>query len=78
VLAKNARIKVLKAASDPSTCCKPGNGNGDKNHVHCGPPGQSVNGSLISNVTPARGSALFGLSCVSAAGLLVFRRRRRL
>jgi hypothetical protein len=78
VLAKSGRITVLKTTSDDSTCCKPGHGYGDKNHVHCGPPGHGFDDELISNVTPARGSALFGLSCIAAAGVLVFHRRRRL
>lgn len=40
-------------AAAPSNQTKPGWGNGDKNHVHTGPPGQSVKtGNQISFSTP--------------------------
>jgi len=35
-----------------STTCKPGNGKGDKNHCHSGPPGaddEDVNGQTVAS-----------------------------
>jgi hypothetical protein len=40
-----------------TTVCKPGNGNGDKNHCHTGPPGQVKNtGSTIAGASGASGA----------------------
>jgi hypothetical protein len=52
--------------------CKPGNGYGDKNHCHSGPPGQNNNGQgfagkLVNFVRPDRGS---GLAVIALAGML--------
>jgi hypothetical protein len=75
-----------------TTTCKPGYGHGDKNHVHCGPPGlQGRNGPkagkqthiasrLISSSVDSGG---FGLGAVILTALLaglalVLRRRFRM
>lgn len=45
-----------------SVICKPGYGFGDKNHLHCGPPGQQKNGEYGMHITnignPTGGSQL--------------------
>jgi hypothetical protein len=59
----------------PGACNKPGNGYGDKNHVHCGPPGQLKKGlgggGLIASHRTAAGSVLLVmmLTLLTLAGL---------
>jgi hypothetical protein len=37
----------------PALCNRPGHGYGDKNHVHCGPPGHdSIDAQLIGSLRP--------------------------
>jgi hypothetical protein len=70
--------------------CKPGWGFGDKNHKHCGPPGQtgqhpqsghntSIRGRLISATRPdgGKGAGVVVASSAVAGLALVLRRRRR-
>jgi hypothetical protein len=64
----------------PAACNRPGNGFGDKNHVHCGPPGQNkkFGGKLIA-ATRSSGGMAFGFVVFTAAvtGLVLTTRRRR-
>jgi hypothetical protein len=68
--------------------CKPGNGYGDKNHCHTGPPGQNgsngpstqgVNGKNISSTGQALTPWLLGGLCLvvlTSLGLPALRRRK--
>jgi hypothetical protein len=73
--------------TSPAACDRPGNGFGDKNHVHCGPPGQ-INGngkghggrtefvSLREAVTGHAAAAVFGLIVMIGLCALAIVRRR--
>jgi len=58
-------VPRVTTTTSPAACDKPGNGYGDKNHVHCGPPGLVKKGigggGLISSHRTAAGSVLLAL-----------------
>jgi cytochrome bd-type quinol oxidase subunit 2 len=74
-------VKSTTTTTTPNGQCKPGNGNGDKNHCHSGPPGGG-HGSPhmrfidVATSTSARWTIIAaGLLCLGLA--LVFQRRLR-
>jgi hypothetical protein len=86
----SSTLPPTTTSSIPPTPCKPGNGRGDKNHCHSGPPGlaERVGGSLIAATHAATSGAVyafgvlaFGVLALGAFALGAFalvRSRRRL
>jgi hypothetical protein len=64
-------IAGVTTTTTPPAACKPGWGKGDKNHVHCGPPGQlkKINGGLIASVRESGAGIGVGALVLAAIGV---------